>query len=197
MFVSTSLSAHQILDLLDDPAQIAAAQAGPVWITTDRQLRAQAVLYARTVALYEQQVTELLHQIRLPRSALVYRSSRLTGLTPPPVVAELGAPPGWKLQGRLLVPSRDGTADSFVVARLFNAAEYRPDLASSVDGFRHAVAGGLIDGNGALVFVAEAEDDVVDGGRWEKIPADLWHQVQKFAEEDIADLPVPRTPTRP
>ncbi|KJR10484.1 hypothetical protein [Gordonia sihwensis] len=197
--MSTSITAHDILDLLDDPAQIAAT-SGPVWITTDRHTRAQAAQYARVLAIYEQQVNDLLQLVHLPRSSLVYRGKHLLGLTAPAAVARTGAPPGWFLSGKnLLKPTVRSGPIGREAAQSFRAAEYRPDAAEFVDGLRSPAVGTLLSGAGAVAFAgsAAADENAVAGTQWERIPDQLWTQVRNFAEEDLADLGVPRPGTHP
>ncbi|WP_347956206.1 hypothetical protein [Gordonia aichiensis] len=194
--MSISLTAHDILDLLDDPAQIVAAE-GTVWITTDRQTRAQAAQYARILAVYEQQVTDLLSLIRLPRSALVYRGDHLLGLTAPVAVARTGAPPGWFLSGKdLLKPTVRSGPVGREAAQAFNAAEYRPEAAEFIDGIRPPADGTLLAGPGAIAYVSD-DENAAASSLWERVPDLLWTQVRSFAEEDLTDLGMPQPGEHP
>lgn len=190
-------SANGLIDLLDEPAALAAAEpSARTWVSTDRHTRAQARLFERAETHYRFQVDELLEAIRLPSSALVYRGRRLVGLTPPAVVADAGPPPGWALRSKLLVPD-PATPDGKRAKRLFSAVQYRPDIAAFIDDLPDPTTSSVIVGKSAVLLMAGAESAAPPSTWWTEIPQNTWMLVRQYAEEDLAAHRLPHSAHQP
>lgn len=198
----TAVDAHSLVDLVSDPAALLALPEAPaeLWVNTSRLTLAQLQLYRRDAHSYRRQLRELCASVPLPPKSASYRGHRLQGFAVPAAVRKHRAPRGWRIDdsSHLLVPYRRTVQEKTSgPGLLFSSVEFRPRLATYVDGLpaafcsARAAWSGVFDAGAALLVWADENGDTTspkpasDHG-FESISPAVWAAARTFAAEDLA-----------